>query len=89
MTLTFWTDRSRQTVWTQIKGLYCSSFCLHLLDPLLYSKESTPRSNFRVITADFSGVQNFRIFTLNMISLVSSLDTRFVRLDRWLASQVH
>ena len=33
---------------------------LHLLDTLLYDK--SPCSNFRVITADFSGVQIFRIF---------------------------
>ena len=47
MLLSLRTDRSEQTVQTQIKllleeqsdkGLHCSPFCLHLLDTLLYGK---------------------------------------------------
>ena len=44
MILSFWTDRSGQTVQTQIReeqsdqGLHCLPFCLHLLDALLYGK---------------------------------------------------
>ena len=44
------------------QGLHCLQFCLHLFDALLYGKNS--RSNFRVITANFSGVRIFRIFTV-------------------------
>ena len=71
MILSFMTDRSGQTVETQIRlpleeqsdqGLHCLQFRLHLLDALLYSKASL--FNFRVITANFLGVQIFRSFTV-------------------------
>ena len=47
MILSLWTDRSGQTVQTQIRllpeeqsdqGLHCLQFCLHLLNALLYGK---------------------------------------------------
>ena len=47
MILSFWTDRSGQTVQTQIRllleeqsdqGLHCLPFCLHRLDSLLYGR---------------------------------------------------
>ena len=68
--LSFRTDRSGQTVQTQIRllekqsdqGLHCLQFCLHLLDVLLMVKPLC--SNFRVITANSSGVRIFRIFTV-------------------------
>ena len=49
MILNFWTDRSQQTVQTQIRlhdqtapdqGLHCLQFCLHLSETLLYDKAS-------------------------------------------------
>ena len=54
MFLSFWTDRSGQTVQTQIRllleeqsdqGLHCLPFSLHLLDALLQGKVT---ANFRV-----------------------------------------
>ena len=44
------------------QGLHCLQFGLHLLDALLYNKASS--FNFRVTTANFSGVQIFRSFTV-------------------------
>ena len=41
------------------QGLHCLRFPLHLLDTLLYGC-----SNFRMITASFSGVRSFRISTV-------------------------
>ena len=41
------------------QGLHCLQFPLHLLDATV-----NPRSNFREITANFSDVQIFRIFTV-------------------------
>ena len=68
MILSFRTDRSGQTVQTQIRqsdqGLYFLQFRLHLLDALLYSKASL--FNFRVTTANFLGVRIFRSFTVNI-----------------------
>ena len=59
----FRTDRSVQTVQTQIRllleeqsdqGLHCLQFPLHLLDARMhYSKEKPSCSTFRVITANF------------------------------------
>ena len=61
MILTFRTDRSEQTVETQIRdqGPQCWPFHLHLLDALLYGKP--PCSNFKMITAIFLGDQIFWI----------------------------
>ena len=66
MILSFWTDRSGQSVQTKIRLLLvylnCLQFHLHLLEALLYVK---PRClNFRVITANFSDAQIFKIFTV-------------------------
>ena len=69
--LSFRTDRSGQTVQTQIRllleeqsdqGIHCLQFQLHLLGTLLFGKPSC--LNFRMITANFLGVQIFRIFTV-------------------------
>ena len=78
MIQSFRTDRSGQTVQTQIRleqsdqalsdqglfdqDLHCLQFHLHLLDILLYGKYSL--FNFKVITANFSDVQIFRSFTV-------------------------
>ena len=71
--LSFRTDSSVQTVLTQIRllleeqsdqGLHCLPFRLHLLDALLYRQPLC--SNFRVITANFSGVQIFKNFTVHV-----------------------
>ena len=78
MILSFWTDRSGQTVQTQIRllleeqsdqGLHCLPFCLHLLDILLYGKPAC--SNVWMITAFFSGVRMFRNFTLIYFDIVN------------------
>ena len=72
MILSFQTDRSGQTAQTQIRllleepsdqGRHCLLFHLHLVDALLYGK-ATVCLNFRVITANFSSVRSFRIFTV-------------------------
>ena len=70
MILSFRTDRSGQTVQTQIRllleeqsdqGLHCLQFCPHLLDELLYGKSSL--SNLRgILQQIFLGVRIFRIF---------------------------
>ena len=74
MFLSFQTDRSGQTVQSQIsvlleeqsdQGLHCLQFRLHLLDALL--KEKSSCSTFRMITVNFLDVRNFRIFTVNPI----------------------
>ena len=71
MTLSFQTDRSGQTVQTQIRllleeqsdqGLHCLSFHLHLLAKFFHGKASL--LNFRMITAKFFGVRKFRSFTV-------------------------
>ena len=71
MTLSFRSDKSGQTVQTQIRllleeqsdqGLYCLLFHLHLLTK--YPKRWPLCLNFRYITAKFSGVQKFRNFTV-------------------------
>ena len=67
MVLSFRTDRSGQTVQTQIRllpeeqsdlGLHCLRFWLHLLGA---ASKKPSCSNFRVITANFLGVRIFRI----------------------------
>ena len=71
MFLSFQTDRTRQTVQTQIRllleeqsdqGLHCLQFPLHLLDALLYG--IAIMFNFKGDYSKFSGVQNFMIFTV-------------------------
>ena len=71
MILSFRTDMPGQTVQTKIwllieeqsdQGLHCLQLHLHLLEALQYGKACG--SNFRVITANFSDVQTFRIFTI-------------------------
>ena len=67
-------DGYNWTVYTQIRlleeqsdqGLHCLPFRLHLLD--IRSMVKPPCSNFRVITAIFSGVQMFRKFTISFPS---------------------
>ena len=72
MILSFQTDRSEQTVQTQIRllleeqsdqGLHCLPFCLHRLD--FYSMVEPHSSNFRVITTKVLGVRIFRKFTVD------------------------
>ena len=69
MILSFRTDRSMQTVQTQIRllleeqsdqGLHCLPFCLHLRDTLYKGKATL----FRIITAIISGQlqQLFQLF---------------------------
>ena len=66
MILSFRTDRSRQTVQTQISlirvYIVCNSLCIFWVH---HSTVNRPCSNLRVITANFSGVQIFRIFTVH------------------------
>ena len=69
--LSFRTDRSGQTVQTQIRLLLesslirvyavCNSGCIFWVH---YSSIKPSCSNFRVITANFLGVRIFRIFTV-------------------------
>ena len=68
--LSFRTDRSGQTVQTQIRllleeqsdqGLHCLPFRLHRLDSSMVEPHS---SNFRVITTNFCVVRIFRKFTV-------------------------
>ena len=65
------TDRSEQTVQTQIRlllmeqsdqGLLCLLFCLHLLNTILHCNYNC--SNCRTIMVIISGVPVFRIFTV-------------------------
>ena len=69
MIQSFWTDRSEQTVQTQIRllleelsdqDLHYLQYCLHLLDPL-----KPLFTSFRLITANFSGVRKFKNLTVN------------------------
>ena len=56
--LSFWTDRSGQTV----QGYtVCNSLCIFWMH---YSKETPSCSTFRVITTNFLGVRIFRKFTV-------------------------
>ena len=70
MILSFRTNRSGQTVQTQIRllleeqsdqGLHCLPFRLHLLDTLLHGKVALFK--FQGDYSKFSGVRIFRIFT--------------------------
>ena len=77
MTLSFRTDRSGQTVQTQIRllleeqsdqGLHCLPFHIHIFDknPLVW-----PRClNFRWIRATFSSVRKFRNFTVDVLIIL-------------------
>ena len=74
MILSFWTDRSGQTVQTQIRllleeqsdqGLHCLRFPLHILDALLNGKGTLFERHLAV--TNFSRVQIFRTFTVAMI----------------------
>ena len=73
MTPSFRTDRSEQTVQTQIRllleeqsdhGLHCLLFHLHHLTK--YLKVWPHCLNFRYITAKFSGIQKFKNFTVHL-----------------------
>ena len=78
MTLSLRTDRSGQTVQTQIRllleeqsdqGLHCLHFSVHLLEALLCNQM------FSVITANILGVRKFRNFTVSWNSHpIRSLD---------------
>ena len=77
--LSFWTDRSWQTVQTQIRlllekqsdqGLHCLQFLCILW--MHYSEETPSCSTFRVITTNFLGVRIFRKFTVFIRSRVWS-----------------
>ena len=79
MILSFRTDRSEQTVQTQIRllleeqsdqGLHCLPFHLHLLVTLFYGISFL--FEFRGITSNFSGVQKFRNFMVCTSDLRSS-----------------
>ena len=62
MILSFRTDRSEQTVQTQIRVYtVCHSICI-IWAP--YSMVEPPSSNFRVITTNVLGVRIFRKFTV-------------------------
>ena len=69
MILRFWTDWSLQTVKTQIRSslirvyTVCHCVCIFWTH---YSIVKPCCSNFRMITANFSGVQIFRSFTVVM-----------------------
>ena len=74
MILNIWTNRSEQTVETQIRlllkeqsdpGLHCLPFHLHLLDTMLYG--NTHCSIFRIITA-FFGCSNYLDFYCSGLS---------------------
>ena len=74
MILNFRTDRSWQTVQFQIRllleeqsdqGLHCLPFQLHLLEALLYGKATLFK--FKGDYSKFSGVWNFRIFTVHCL----------------------
>ena len=77
MILSFRTDRSEQTVQTQIRllleeqsdqGLHCLLFHLHFLTE--YPKFCPLGLNFRLITAKFSGVRKLRNFTVCSFSII-------------------
>ena len=78
------TDRSEQTVQTQIRlllmeqsdqGLLCLSFCLHLLTQ--YCSVKSNCSNCTTIMVIISGVPIFRIFTVHHI-FVYDIKVRFL-----------
>ena len=64
MILSFRTDRSANSADPDHtdQGQHCLQFRVHLLGALLFGKAIL--FNFRVITANVLGVQNFRIFTV-------------------------
>ena len=71
MILSFRTEKSGQTVQTQIRllleeqsdqGLHCLPFPMHFLDSLLQGKAIL--FNFKGDYSKFSGVRNFSIFTV-------------------------
>ena len=73
------TDRSEQTVQTQIRlllmeqsdqGLLCLLFCLHLLNTTLHCKIQL--FQFRTIMVIISGVPIFRIFTVFQRMLIKA-----------------
>ena len=65
MILSFRTDRPWQTVQAQIRGCtVCHSVCIFWTH---YSVIKPNCSNFRVITANFFGCPNFRIFTVGKV----------------------
>ena len=77
MLLSFWTDRSGQTVQTQIRllleeqsdqGLHCLQFPLHLSDALLRKRHLVQLLGYY---HKFSGVQNFRIFMVSSFQIIS------------------
>ena len=74
MFLSFQTDRSGQTVQTQIRllleeqsdqGLHCLLFCLHVLDAFLNGKATLFK--FKDDYNNIFGVQIFRIFTVRLV----------------------
>ena len=79
--LSFWTDRSGQTVQTQIRLLLersslirvytvCHSLCIFWMH---YTKEKLSFSTFRVITTNFLSVRIFRKFTVVGMQLYKDL----------------
>ena len=90
MILSFWTDRSGQTVQTQIRllleeqsdqGLHCLPFHVHPLDALLCGNIALFKISNNI--SIFSGVQIFRIFTVASVGQFSiPLKTGF--LMKWL-----
>ena len=90
MTLSFRTDKSGQTVQTQIRlfleeqsdqGLHCLLFHLdNFDDPKLWPL----CLNFRLITADISGVRKFRNFTVTILTICSVCFVEEILLKRFL-----
>ena len=83
--LSFRTDKSGQTVYTQTRLLleeqsdrsqHCLPFCLHLLDTLLCGKATL--FEFKGDYRNFSDVQIFRNFTVRYIFWICSHEFDFL-----------
>ena len=84
MTLSFRTDRSGQTVQTQIRllleeqsdqGLHCLLFHFHHFEKTPYGLASF--FNFRYITANYFGVRKFRNFTVPTTDVFMKIDKNY------------
>ena len=74
MILSFQTDRSRQTVQTQIRVYtVCYSICIVWMH---FSMKNPYESNFRIITVYFSGVRIFRSFMVDIEMRKPVFETR-------------
>ena len=71
---------------TQIRLLfrvYTVCYCVYIFWPNL-SKVKTHNSNFRMITANFSGVQIFRIFKINLTGEIVFISKAFSNACSWI-----